>query len=82
MHTHKPQLADGVCLVKGDEARLVAFVGTYITGEDGKEGCDVNERSNGRRGVRERHPSIAHRELRMWSQDTCQRAKDVHIQFT
>ena len=50
MHTHTPQLADGVWLVEGDEARLVAFFGTYITGEDGKEGCDVNERSYGRRG--------------------------------
>ena len=68
MHTHAPQLADGVWLVEGDEARLVAFVGTYITGEDGdlKEGCDVNERSYGRRG-REREASI----------NRTQRAKNV-----
>ena len=49
-HTHTPQLADGVWLVEGNEARLVAFVGTNITGGDGTEGCDGNKRSYGRRG--------------------------------
>ena len=81
-HTHKPQLADGVWLVKGDEAHLVALVGTYITGGDGTEGSDVNERSYERKGG-EGEASINHiRELRTWSQDTCHRAKDGRIQFT
>ena len=53
--THAPQLADGVWLVEGYEARLVAFVGTNITRGDGTERCGGNKRSYGRgsKGVRE-----------------------------
>ena len=81
-HTHTPHLADGVWLVEDDEAYLVAFVGTSIIGVDVQRGVMGTRGAIGGEGMKEKHPSIAHRERRTWSQDTCQRAMDGHIKFT